>query len=290
MQMRAVTASAALLRTAAMPRVAAVAVRPFLAGRFVAAVEPRLAAGIRRCSSKPGGGSTGGAGSSSSSSAGASTPFYKNPIAWWKENNAKVKALFKQYGVFAVSTYLGVYVVTLFSLFGIVSAGAVQGPDINAFLAKQGERFGIERLKTLHLSPAVSNFLTAWLLTKTTEPVRLATTIVLVPVLARKLPPSVLRFFRVPAEAIAASHGTATGAAGAASSSSSASAGAAAAAGTAAASSSSPAARAGASETARKALLLLGVQVAALGASDDFVAGAAASRPQTGAGAARALC
>ena len=47
------------------------------------------------------------------------------------------------------------------------------------------------------LSRFWSDFLIAWLFTKTTEPVRLIVTLTLLPVLARRLPLSVLRFFKL---------------------------------------------------------------------------------------------
>ena len=129
----------------------------------------------------------------------SSNSFKFNPIQWWRENNARLKKLVLSYGWFAGATYLGVYVTTLTGLFVMVRLGAI-GPSIDVGAAIDSwsikkALFGEERL---HINPVLSDFLVAWLLTKTTEPARLAVTIATIPVLVRHMPPAVLRFLRVP--------------------------------------------------------------------------------------------
>jgi hypothetical protein len=120
------------------------------------------------------------------------------PLAWWKANSAAMKKLFTSYGLFAVATYLGVYVTTLSGLFALVHAGAVEGPDVEAFLNSWSLKHALWGDAPIRLSPVFGEFLMAWLLTKTTEPVRLAVTIAAIPVLVRRMPHTVLRLLRVP--------------------------------------------------------------------------------------------
>lgn len=122
-----------------------------------------------------------------------------NPLGWWRANNEVVKKMFKSYGWFAVATYLGVYVTTLTGIFGLVHAGAIAGPvDVGAVVDTWVVKKALLGDKPLNLPPAVSDFLFAWLLTKTTEPARLVVTIALVPMLVRRAPAPVLRLLRVP--------------------------------------------------------------------------------------------
>jgi hypothetical protein len=140
-------------------------------------------------------GSTGSAGSSGTASTGG-TSFFSNPLQWWRENNAHLKAMFKQYGYFAVATYLSVYVTTLLSLWALVSNKFIQGPDVNAWINKWSVKKAVWA-DEIHLRPGFINFATAWILTKPTEPVRLVVTIALVPFLAKRLPPNIMKLFGV---------------------------------------------------------------------------------------------
>ena len=122
-----------------------------------------------------------------------------NPLEWWKANNARLKKLFVSYGWFAVATYGGVYVSTLAGLFALVRLGAIGSPvDVGSVLDAWSIKKALLGDEPLNLNPAVSDFLVAWLLTKTTEPLRLVTTIAIVPFLVRHTNPAILRFLRVP--------------------------------------------------------------------------------------------
>jgi hypothetical protein len=118
--------------------------------------------------------------------------------AWWKGASANLKKLFVSYGYFAVATYLGVYVTTLSGLFVLVHAGLIPGPDVGAFINAWSVKKMLVGDDPVTLSPVVGEFLMAWLLTKTTEPVRLVVTIAAIPALVRRMPASILRAFRIP--------------------------------------------------------------------------------------------
>lgn len=122
----------------------------------------------------------------------------KGPIAWLKANKDKLKELAKRYGWFPVATYLGIYVIALTGIYILVKAGAVTGPSperINNFINNWFIKKAIVGDKVLTVPPGIIDFATAWVLTKTTEPVRLVTTIAIVPAVARRLPPHVLQRF-----------------------------------------------------------------------------------------------
>lgn len=122
--------------------------------------------------------------------------FLSSPIGWWKENSSAVKRLFKDYGGFAVGVYLSVYVCTLLLLYLIVSAKLLEGPDVNEFInSMRLKKAFIER--RIEVPQEYADFATAWVLTKTTEPIRLVVTLALVPFLVRRLPASVLAVFKV---------------------------------------------------------------------------------------------
>lgn len=129
--------------------------------------------------------------------------FFSSPIGWWRANNAKVKRMMAAYGYVTVATYLGVYVITLGSLFGLVSAGAVKGPDVNAFVNGWFVKKALLGDREVHIPPAWGDFATAWVLTKTTEPFRLVATIAAVPAVVRRAPTGLLRALRVPEKVLA---------------------------------------------------------------------------------------
>jgi len=108
----------------------------------------------------------------------------------------KVKALWKNYGVVAIGTYFGIYVSVLSSLFFSL--------DYDVFNAST---FGFDPVKTVQKvcdlvetytgsaflpgyirdHPKVGTFAVAWVMTKFTEPVRLAVTLTIVPTISRFL-------------------------------------------------------------------------------------------------------
>ena len=113
------------------------------------------------------------------------------------------------YGYLTVATYLGVYVVTLAGLFAAVSAGAIAGPDVDTFINAWSVKRALLGDRELHVPPWATQFATAWVLTKTTEPARLVATLALVPAIVRRAPVGLLRAFRVPEAAIASRGGAA---------------------------------------------------------------------------------
>jgi hypothetical protein len=129
--------------------------------------------------------------------------FFASPIGWWRANNAKVKRMMAAYGYVTVATYLGVYVVTLSGLFALVSAGAVKGPDVNAFINGWFVKKAVLGDTEVHIPPAWGDFATAWVLTKMTEPFRLVATIGVVPAVVRRAPTGLLRALRVPDKVLA---------------------------------------------------------------------------------------
>lgn len=128
--------------------------------------------------------------------------FFSSPWGWLMANKKRFAVLAKRFGRLTIATYLGVYVLTLGGLFVIVRAGLVSPPDVNGFINGWFVKRALVGDTEVHVPPAWADFATAWVLTKFTEPVRLVATLALVPVIARRAPASVLRFFKaLPAEA-----------------------------------------------------------------------------------------
>lgn len=109
----------------------------------------------------------------------------------------KIKALWKNYGIVAIGTYAGIYVSVLSSVFfaleydvfnaatfGFDPAAAVQ--KVCDLVEYSTGNKGLPAYIREH--PKVGTFAIAWVMTKFTEPVRLAVAITIVP--------SVARFFR----------------------------------------------------------------------------------------------
>jgi hypothetical protein len=114
-----------------------------------------------------------------------------NPVAWWSANKDRLKGLAKQYGWFVAATYFGVYLVTLAGVFVLVKAGVVAGPSpasVNNFLTTNFIKRMLLGDRTIAVPLEFVDFATAWVITKTTEPVRLVVTIAIVPALARRMP------------------------------------------------------------------------------------------------------
>lgn len=106
----------------------------------------------------------------------------------------KVKGMWKKYGVVAIGTYLFVYIATLSSIFvsldyDIFNA-ATFGFDPAMAVQKVCDIFesvtGSKALpKYIREHPHVGTFAIAWVMTKFTEPLRLAVTVGIVPKIAR---------------------------------------------------------------------------------------------------------
>jgi len=88
-----------------------------------------------------------------------------------------------------------VYLATLGAVYGGVTFGVLPSPDVNAFLNGLSLKSMLLGPTPVEIAPKWQNFATAWVITKTTEPVRLVATIFLVPVLVKRLPASVLAVF-----------------------------------------------------------------------------------------------
>eukprot|EP00598_Pedospumella_elongata_P004975 CAMPEP_0184966580 /NCGR_PEP_ID=MMETSP1098-20130426/209_1 /TAXON_ID=89044 /ORGANISM="Spumella elongata, Strain CCAP 955/1" /LENGTH=158 /DNA_ID=CAMNT_0027487875 /DNA_START=67 /DNA_END=543 /DNA_ORIENTATION=+ len=106
----------------------------------------------------------------------------------------KAKNMWKNYGRLAIVTYIGVYGSTLgmmyFALDNGVFNAATFGFDHAAAIAKFCDivetMTGTTTLPAyIKEHPSVGTFAVGWFLTKFTEPLRLATTIVIVPPIAR---------------------------------------------------------------------------------------------------------
>lgn len=97
----------------------------------------------------------------------------------------RVSRFIRQYGFVGVATYLGIYLATLFSLYTLISSGAIAGSDILSALKSLG--IGGELLD--RIDPKAGNFAIAWIAAKFTEPLRLGITIALTPWIARVVNP-----------------------------------------------------------------------------------------------------
>jgi hypothetical protein len=142
-----------------------------------------------------GAGSAGGAGAPSGGS---------GVLAFLAAKKAEFRDLFQRYGWFTGFTYFGVYLVTLGGVYASVRAGLLPAPDVNAVLNEFSAKKALLGPEPLNIPPQWRDFATAWIYTKTTEPLRLVATIVIVPVLARQLPPHVLAALGVRAASAAA--------------------------------------------------------------------------------------
>ena len=110
---------------------------------------------------------------------------------------SEAKRIFFTYGWLAVGTYFGVWICTMSSVYSALQFGLLPSPDLNAFLndlSLKNFLFGPEPLEI----PAWGRQLAiAFVITKTTEPVRLVLVMGLVPTLVKRLPAGVLRVFGV---------------------------------------------------------------------------------------------
>lgn len=114
-----------------------------------------------------------------------------------REQKAKLLALAKEYGYFSVATYFGVYLATLSVVYGLVVAGAVPAFDVNEFMNSLTLKKWMVGPEPIVLPRWGLDFMTAWVITKTTEPARVLVTIALVPFLAKRLPNALLAPFGV---------------------------------------------------------------------------------------------
>jgi hypothetical protein len=136
------------------------------------------------------------AGSGSSGSSSSSSSSGSGPLAFLRARKAELSMLFKSYGYFTVATYFSVYLVTLGGIYSCVKLGAIgELPDVNSWINSNFIKQAVLGQQRLEVPPWGLQFAAAWVLTKTTEPVRLLFTLAAVPVLVRRLPPRVLALF-----------------------------------------------------------------------------------------------
>jgi hypothetical protein len=121
-------------------------------------------------------------------------------LAFLKAKKAEFQALIVRYGWFTGFTYFGVYLVTLGSVYGAVRVGLLPVPDVNAIVNDLSAKKFVMGPEPVNIPPQWRDFATAWLVTKTTEPLRLVVPIGIVPLLARRLPPGVLTMLGVKAK------------------------------------------------------------------------------------------
>ena len=120
-------------------------------------------------------------------------------MRWLLAHKEQFSHLMRSYGYLALATYLSVYVVTLCSLWLAVLGGWIGTLDVVGALSARLPDWAQRAMwggGELRLAPWLVKFFTAWLITKTTEPLRLVTTIALVPLLRRHAPTVLLRVLR----------------------------------------------------------------------------------------------
>ena len=111
-----------------------------------------------------------------------------------KKSRITVWNLWNQYGVVFLGTYLGVYCVTLSSLFLLLNFGLVGEERANQIVVDVAEYFDWSDLNQVDpdswhawIFNMNANLPIAWILTKFTEPLRLATAVAITPTFARLL-------------------------------------------------------------------------------------------------------
>ena len=108
-----------------------------------------------------------------------------------------MKALLKRYGYITATTYIGVYCVSLSAVYGIVSAGLIPVLDVNSLVNGLALKKWLVGAAPVDIPAWASPLITAWIVTKATEPVRLIFTISIMPSVVTRLSPAALRFFGV---------------------------------------------------------------------------------------------
>ncbi|KNC47457.1 uncharacterized protein AMSG_02474 [Thecamonas trahens ATCC 50062] len=106
------------------------------------------------------------------------------------KKGGKFRQLWTKYGMVGITTYLGVYVVTLSGLYMGVKTGEIVPGDVTSLVKDY-------HLDALHLpgmsstdlkvTKSTGDFMLAWVATKLTEPLRLAVTLAITPSISRQL-------------------------------------------------------------------------------------------------------
>jgi len=112
-------------------------------------------------------------------------------VRGWRWVSAQLKELWTRYGWLTVITWFGLYNAVLWSIFGARRSGVLKGmdaKDVEKWLNNLSLKKSVLGPEHVTLSPVAMDFLIAWLLVKTTEPIRAVAVILAVPVLVRRLP------------------------------------------------------------------------------------------------------
>lgn len=118
-------------------------------------------------------------------------------LGYFDKVRVETRRLFVNYGWLAGGAYFGVWACTMTSVYGALELGLLPSPDVNAFLNSLSLKAALYGPEPITVPEWGKQLATAWVITKTTEPVRLFVVLGLVPVLVKRLPASVLKLFRV---------------------------------------------------------------------------------------------
>ena len=95
---------------------------------------------------------------------------------------SRIVTLWRQYGLVFLGTYLGIYVVTLGSVYELVSSNYLSAGNAAELL----RYVYLDRVVDVDkIDPRMGNFAVAWILTKFTEPVRFVVAATVTPRVAR---------------------------------------------------------------------------------------------------------
>jgi len=118
-------------------------------------------------------------------------------LGYFDKVRTETKRLFVNYGWLAGGTYFGVWACTMTSVYGALELGLLPSPDVNAFLNSLSLKNALYGPEPITVPEWGKQLATAWVITKTTEPVRVFIVLGLVPVLVKRLPSNVLKLFGV---------------------------------------------------------------------------------------------
>ena len=110
---------------------------------------------------------------------------------------SEAKRMFFTYGWLAVGTYFGVWLCTISSVYAGLQFGLLPSPDLNAFLNGLSLKTYLFGPEPLVIPEWGRQLAVAFVVTKTTEPIRIVVVLGLVPSLVKRLPAGVLRLFGV---------------------------------------------------------------------------------------------
>lgn len=129
-------------------------------------------------------------------------PKRSGPLGFFLDAKDKFKEMIKSFGYFVVAAYFTLYLIVLSFIYMLVKVNLIPTPDVNGWINSMRLKKIIMGDDEVDIPEWCADFATAWVVTKTTEPVRLIATIAAVPILLRKLPFNFLRLFRISPEAL----------------------------------------------------------------------------------------